>query len=150
MLLPTGAFVGGKPVGALVGDCIGGTVLLADPIPAFLEAPIDAPTPVGGDCGFRGQLSSVQESVCFAAVLFRSGEFEPIRWDCEKSELGAVLGLEGLLPGRPIAAPLLLLLAAASQEDARSLVVDAERVEGEEDDCCGQFGAMFGFDCPPR
>jgi hypothetical protein len=122
-------------------------VLLAESMPAVLDAPIDAPTPLGDGCEFRDQLSSVQESVGFAAVVLTSGEFEPRRGDDGKSESRVVFV-------RPMDGPLLLLLlfVLPSQAVAQLSGTEVERsVEGDDEaDGCAQFAEVLELGCPPR
>jgi hypothetical protein len=69
MLLPTGPIVGGLSCGAFVET---GAEFPAGPIVAVLGPPIEADGTFG-DCAFRDQLSSVQESVGFAVLLVSCG-----------------------------------------------------------------------------
>jgi hypothetical protein len=114
--------------------------LEADPIPALLDAAIDAPTPFCGACEFRDQLSSVQESVGLATVLLTSCVFVPSRGEAGKSESRVEAGRDWLLAVRPL--DVLLLSALPSQVAAQLSGAEAGRtVDGGDDDCGDVFVA---------
>jgi len=69
MLLPIGPIVGGLSCGAFVGA---GAAFPAGPFVAVFDPPIEADGTFG-DCAFRDQLSSIQESVGFAVLLVSGG-----------------------------------------------------------------------------
>lgn len=110
-----------------------GAELLADPIVAGFDPPIDAEGPLG-DCELRDQ-SSVQESV-LAGVLRVSGGFAATR-EFGKSESRVATGRDELFVLLPMDA--LLLLALPSQLPAQLSLVGAGRLVGGGDDCGVEF-----------
>src|SRR5215212_8489110 len=113
-----------------------GGAVPADPMPAFLDAAIDAAALFAG-CELRVQLSSSQEFAGLAALLLVSGGLVPTRCDTGKSELRFAAGREELFAARPMDAR--LVSAWASQVAAQSSAAGAVRAAGGGDDC----GAVF-------
>jgi hypothetical protein len=112
----------------------------ADPIPAFLDAAIDAAALFGG-CELRVQLSSSQESAGLAAVLLVSGGLVPTR--CDAGTSGVVAGREELFAVRPMDAR--LASAWASQVAAQLSAADEVWPVGGDDDCSVVFADELKF-----